>query len=103
VWDAVRAFALEAQASGDLIYTLQDRVANRIVRVTQTVIYRHSAEGRGRPSPISKRDVCRTWDALMRHGRTETPDNVTYFAYALMLAALPETLEYEGDGVITLK
>jgi len=83
--------------------TLQQEISNRIVALEADRIVRCSDRGRTDESWISEVEIRTVWDILCRDGRTPTPEGVHYFTPALMLAALPDLIMYEGEGWIALK
>jgi hypothetical protein len=103
VWERVRSFAEEAARKRWPIYTLQRKVKNVITEVKPASIGRQSDEGRTHTSRVTKSKVLAVWDALLKDGGVATPPGVLFFTPALMLRALPDVIEYVGDGKIALR
>ncbi len=103
VWTKVQAFATQAHKKRRPVYTLQRRVRNFITDVKARSIGRESDEGNTNSSRVTYSMITRIWDRLRTHGHTATPEAVLYFAPALLQAALPELIEYLGDGELGLR
>ncbi|MCA9678702.1 MAG: hypothetical protein KC464_26980 [Myxococcales bacterium] len=103
VWLRVQAFAANARRTKRPIFTLQTKVKNFITDVKAGSIGRRSAAGRSNTSRVGRAAVATVWSELLNGGPVATPPGVLYFAPALMLDALPDAIEYVGNGEIALR
>lgn len=101
VWAEILDKAQDRRVSGEPVYTLVDKVPNRIIKVEKDKILRQSDKAYSAekgPSEVSRKDVEKIWNALRERGQAVEGEDVKVlrFAWAL-IAEFIGGIEFRSD------
>lgn len=98
VWPRIQRRARELQGAGQPVRTLKEGFRNYIEDVSDEGITRRSERTRtGTSSVVRKAEFKAIWEGL--GGHRDMPQYPTVFVFALMLEALDDLVERDGNAI----